>query len=186
MAINLYDLSVPTFLQTTRALLAILDRASKHFADIGANADKLVQARLYEDMAPLNFQIEAVWHHSVWGVEALKTGAFTPPPLEWPSSFAELQHIIEKAVMMLEAYIPEQVDSWSDKVLEIDIYQPLDMENPTTAFWAPQTLTVTPETYILTYALPNFYFHAVTAYDILRAQGVKIGKADYQGKLRVL
>ncbi len=185
MTITLYDLSVPTFLQTTRAISGVLNRAAKHCAETDANPDDFVQARLHPDMAPFSFQIEAAWHHAVWGVEALRTGAFTPPPLAWPVTFAELQAMIGKAVTMLEAFIPEEVNSWSGKDLVIDVHRPVDEEHASTSAWAPQTLAFTPETYLLTYSLPNFYFHAVTAYDILRTQGVPIGKGDYEGRLRV-
>lgn len=185
MALTLYELSVPTFLQTTRAMSNILDRATKHCALTGANPDDFVQARLHDDMAPFSFQIEAAWHHSVWGIEALKTGAFTPPPLVWPNTFAELQIMIGKAVTMLEAFTPKEVNNWSDKDMVIDVYQPVDKENSSTSDWGPQKLTFAPETYLLTYSLPNFYFHVVTAYDILRMRGVPIGKGDYQGQLRV-
>ena len=85
MTISLYDLSVPTFLQTVRAVGGFLDRAAKHCAETGADPNDFVQARLFEDMAPLHFQIEAVCHHSVWGLEAMKTGVFAPPALVGPA-----------------------------------------------------------------------------------------------------
>ena len=65
MATSLYDLSVPTFLQTVRAVGGFLDCAAKHCAGTGADPDDFVQARLFHDMAPFHFQIEVAWHHSV-------------------------------------------------------------------------------------------------------------------------
>src|SRR5450432_2460806 len=94
MAASLYDLSVPTFLQTISAIAGFLDRAAKHCAETGTDSDDFVDARLIDDMAPFHFQIEAAWHHAVWGVEALKTGAFTPPALVGPVPFAALRAII--------------------------------------------------------------------------------------------
>ena len=88
MATSFYDLTVPTFLQTVRAVGGFLDRAAKHCAETGADPDDFVHARLFDDMAPLHFQIEATWHHSVWGLEAAKTGVFGPPALVGPVSFA--------------------------------------------------------------------------------------------------
>src|SRR2546421_139169 len=73
MATSLYDLSVPTFLQTVRAVGGFLDRAAKHCAETGADPENFVQARLFDDMAPFHFQIEAASHHCVWGLEAVKT-----------------------------------------------------------------------------------------------------------------
>ena len=184
MTITLYDLSVPTFLQTTGAVTAFLNRAAKHCAEIGADPDDFVPARLYSDMAPLHFQIEALTHHAVWGLEALKTGMFSPPPLVGPMPFADLQATVAQAVHSLEALTPEEVNSWSGRALDIDLYRPVDEENASTSKWAPKVLALTSETFLLSYSLPNFYFHVVTAYDILRTRGVPIGKGDYEGRLR--
>jgi hypothetical protein len=170
MSTSLYDLSVPTFLQTVRAIGGFLDRAARHFAATGADADAFVNARLYDDMAPFHFQIEAAWHHSNWGMEALKTGAFTPPALVGPVPFAELQAMIVKAETALQAFTPDEVNGWADKDLDLQI--------------GPRRLAFTPESFILSFSLPNFHFHAVTAYDILRSRGVPLGKRDYEGRLR--
>src|SRR5205814_10550631 len=97
MAISFYDLSVPTFLQTVRAVAGFLDRAARHCAETGADPDDFVDARLFDDMAPFHFQIEATWHHAVWGLEAARTGLFAPPALVGPVPFAELQATIGQA-----------------------------------------------------------------------------------------
>src|SRR5579875_4082312 len=97
MGTSFYDFSVPTFLQTVRAIGGFLGRAAEHCARTGADADDLVRARLFEDMAPFHFQIEAAWHHCVWGLEAAKTGVFAPPALVGPVPFADLQGMIGKA-----------------------------------------------------------------------------------------
>jgi len=78
MPTSLYELSVPTFLQTVKAVRSFLDRAARHCAETRADPDDFVHNRLFDDMAPFHFQIEAAWHHSVWGLEAAKTGAFAP------------------------------------------------------------------------------------------------------------
>lgn len=184
MATSLYDLSVPTVLQTVRAVAGFLDRAARHCAEIGADPDGFAQARLFPDMAPFHFQIEALTHHAVWGLEAVKTGVFAPPPLVGAMPFADLRAMVGDAITALEAFIPDEVNSWSGKNLDIEIYQPLDEDYATTSSWVPRTLAFTPETFLLSYSLPNFYFHAVTAYDILRMRGVPLGKFHYQGQLR--
>ena len=170
MATSLYDLSVPTFLQTVKAIGGFLDLAVKHCADARTDPDDFVRARLFDDMAPFHFQIEAAWHHSVWGLEAVRTGVFAPPALVGPVPFAELQAMIGKATAALEAFTPDEVNSWSGKDLNLQI--------------GPRSLAFTSETLILSFSLPNFYFHAVTAYDILRTWGVPLGKRDYEGRLR--
>lgn len=170
MAISFYELSVPTFLQTVRAVGGFLDRAARHCAEAGADPDDFVQVRLFDDMAPFHFQIEAAWHHAVWGLEAAKTGVFAPPALVGPVPFADLRAMMDKAQTALEAFTPDEVNGWAGKELDLQI--------------GPRRLAFTSETLILSFSLPNFYFHAVTAYDILRSHGVPLGKRDYEGQLR--
>lgn len=170
MAISFYDLSVPTFLQTVRAVGGVLDRTTAHCAETGGDPEAFVDARLYEDMAPFHFQIEAAWHHAVWGLEAARTGAFVPPALVGPVPFAQLRAMMTKAEEALEAYAPDEVDAWAGRELDLQI--------------GPRRLAFTSETLILSFSLPNFHFHAVTAYDILRSRGVPLGKRDYEGQLR--
>ena len=170
MATSLYDLSVPTFLQTVRAVGGFLDRAARHCAVRGADPDDFVHARLFDDMAPFHFQIEALAHHSVWGLEAVKNGTFAPPALVGPIPFAGLQTMIARAETALETFTPDEVNGWSGKDLDLQI--------------GPRRLAFTPETFFLSFSLPNFHFHAVTAYDILRTRGVPLGKRDYEGRLR--
>ena len=170
MATSLYELSVPTFLQTVKAIEGFLDLAVRHCTETRSDPDDFVHAWLFDDMAPFHFQIEAAWHHSVWGLEAVKTGVFAPPALVGPVPFADLQAMIGKAETALEAFTPGEVNSWAGKDLDLQI--------------GPRRLSFTSETFILSFSLPNFYFHAVTAYDILRMRGVPLGKRDYEGQLR--
>ncbi len=70
----------------------------------------------------------------------------------------------------LEAFEPDEVNGWAGRHLDLQI--------------GPRKLAFTSETLILSFSMPNFYFHVVTAYDILRMRGVPIGKRDYEGRLR--
>ncbi|MEO5937752.1 MAG: DUF1993 domain-containing protein [Sphingomonas sp.] len=172
MSISLYDLSVPTFLQTVEAVSGFLNCAVGHCADVGADPDDFVDLRLFPDMAPFHFQIEALSHHAAWGVEALTTGVFAPPPLVGSMPFADLQAMVAHAGAKLQMFARDEIDACAGKELDMQI--------------GPRRLAFTAETFILSFALPNFHFHAVTAYDILRANGVPIGKRDYEGRLRTL
>ena len=100
----------------------------------------------------------------------MKNGVFDAPALIGPIPFADLQAMIARAETALEAFTPDEVNGWAGKDLDLQI--------------GPRRLAFTSETYILSFALPNFHFHAVTAYDILRTRGVPIGKRDYEGRLR--
>lgn len=168
---SLYNLAVPTFLQTVSAVGGFLDRAAAHCAETGTDPEDLVCARLTDDMAPLHFQIECVANLSFWALQAVKNGAFDCPDLRGAIPFAGLRAVIAEAESALQALVPDDVNSWSGKDLDLQI--------------GPRRLAFTSETFLLSFALPNFYFHAVTAYDILRVRGVPIGKRDFEGRLRV-
>ena len=102
----------------------------------------------------------------------MKTGVFSPPALVGPVPFADLQAMIDKAETTLETFTPDEVNAWAGKELDLQI--------------GPRRLAFTSETLILSFSLPNFHFHALTAYDILRTLGVPLGKRDYEGRLRTL
>ena len=89
------------------------------------------------------------------------------PALVGPVPFADLRTIIGNAETALEALTPDEVNGWAGKELDLQI--------------GPRRLAFTSETLILSFSLPNFHFHAVTAYDILRSRGVPLGKRDYEG-----
>jgi hypothetical protein len=172
MATSLYALSVTSYLQTVGAVAGFLDRAAEHCAKTGVHPDSLVGARLFDDMAPFHFQVECVYHHSVWAVEAVKIGVFSPPALVGPIPFADLRAMVASTDAMLRAFDPAEVDRWAGKDLDFQI--------------GPRRLRFTAENFFLSFSLPNFYFHAVTAYAILRANAVPLGKRDYEGQLRTM
>jgi hypothetical protein len=103
-------------------------------------------------------------------VKTLTTGIFDPPGLVGAMPFSELQAMIGRAEAMLTAFTREEIDACAGRELDLQI--------------GPRRLAFTAETFILSFSLPNFHFHAVTAYDILRTRGVPIGKRDYEGELR--
>jgi len=170
MTTSLYDLSVASYLQTVSAVARFLDRAARHCAETGSNPDDFVGARLFEDMAPFHFQIECVYHHSVWALEAVKSGRFAPPSLVGPIPFVDLQAMMAQTETALKAFTFDEVNSWAGRDLDFQI--------------GPRRLAFTAENFFLSFSLPNFHFHAVTAYDILRTKGVPLGKRDYEGRLR--
>lgn len=170
MAVSLYDVTVTSYLQTAGAVAGFLDRAAKYCAATDRDSDDFVHARLVEDMAPFHFQIECVYHHSVWALEAVKSGVFAPPALVGPIPFVELQVMMTQTETALRAFTADEVNSWAGKHLDFQI--------------GPRRLAFTAENFFLSFSLPNFHFHAVTAYDILRMKGVPLGKRDYEGQLR--
>jgi hypothetical protein len=171
MAISIYDISVSNYLQTLGAVGAFLDRALAHFGDNKVAVQEIVETRLFPDMLPFRFQIQSVVHHSVGAIEAIQHGIFRPAR-DLPShTYQELQGIVADAVQTLRRVTPETVDGreGADVVFE----------------FRGTKVPFTAQGFLLSFSLPNFYFHATTAYDILRSKGVPLGKPDYMGRMRL-
>jgi len=170
MAISLFDLTVPTYLQTLGAVSGFLDRGLSHFQENNVDPDEIVETRLFENMLPFKFQIWSVAHHSKGALDGLKAGVFGPPPPMGELNYAALQKVIADTREGVQAITPDQVKS---------------LEGGDMAFeMGGRRIPFTAENFILSFSLPNFHFHAATAYDILRTKGVPLGKRDYMGALR--
>ena len=172
MAISLYDATVAAYLQITRAASGWLGRGLAHSLETGADPGELTGARLYPDMMPLAFQIELVNHHSLPAIEGCKTGIFKPPPLTFSTlDYAGLQKMIADTTSGLEAITAGEVNTLSGRDV---VFVAGDRK-----------MSFTVEDFLLSFSVPNFYFHATTAYDILRSKGVKVGKRDFLGTPRM-
>jgi hypothetical protein len=170
MAITLYDLSVGCFLQTLGGVEGFLAKGLAHFKEKGVDPNEIVETRLFPDMAPFRFQIVAVAHHSAGALQGATAGAFAPPAAS-TADYAGLQKMVTDARTSLEALKPEEVNALEGKDV---IFSVRDMKMPFKA-----------EGFLQSFSLPNFHFHATTAYDILRQKGVPIGKRDYLGRLKL-
>jgi hypothetical protein len=170
MALSLYDLCVPTYLQILGATEGFLGKAIKHFADNKVDPADIVEARLFPDMLPFRFQVVAVAHHSIGALGGLKSGQFGPPS---PSTadLAGLQKMIADAREAVQKATPDEVNAASGKDI---LFSVGTLKIPFTA-----------EGFIQSFSLPNFFFHATTAYDILRVKGVPLGKRDFLGRMAV-
>ena len=170
MTIALYDLTVGSYLQIVRATRGVLGRGRAHCEEKGLDPEGLTEARLAEDMLPLRFQIQSVAHHSVGALEGLESGEFAPPRDLEALDYAGLEALARQTEERLEAMDREAVDrlAGGDLVFRLGKH-----EMPFTAV-----------DFVLSFSLPNFHFHAATAYDVLRTQGVPLGKRDFLGTLR--
>ena len=171
MAFSLYDASVANYLQTLGAVAGILDRSLTHFREKGIDPETIVEARLAPDMLPFRFQIISVAQHSRGAIEGVQQGLFNPPSFKTPYDFAGLQGLIAQTREALSALAPEAVNALGGKDV---IFALGDRKLPFTA-----------EGFLMSFSLPNFYFHATTAYDILRTNGVPLGKRDFMGRLNM-
>ncbi|MCP4616646.1 MAG: DUF1993 domain-containing protein [Bradyrhizobium sp.] len=171
MAISLYEMSVPTYLQTLGAVSGFLEKGLAHCKECHVEPGQVVDHRLFDDMAPFSFQIRSVAHHSYGAMEALKSGVFNPPGRSEALDYAGLQKLVADTRAKMEALKPEDVNA---------------LEGKDVAFQFGETkIPFTAENFVLSFSLPNFHFHATTAYDILRSRGVPVGKRDYMGRMRI-
>lgn len=170
MAISLYDITVPNFLQVLGGLKGVLDKGAAHAKATDSNPDTLVEARLAEDMYPLRFQVERVADHSAGALRDVKNGAFSMPK-QTQMTYSDLQKLIEETERTIKAWTLESVNALEGREVIFDT--------------GSHKASFTAEAFLLSFSLPNFYFHAVTAYDILRMKGVAIGKRDYLGQMRM-
>jgi hypothetical protein len=171
MAIPLYDLTVASHLQTLGAVSGFLDRGLAHCQDNNIDPESIVDTRLWDDMLPFRFQIVSVVHHSRGAIEAAKSGVFTPPSDQRPHGYADLQNLVTETREALGKLTPDEVNALEGGQV---IFRMRNMEMPFTA-----------ENFLMSFSLPNFYFHATTAYDILRSKGVPLGKRDFMGAMRM-
>ena len=163
MPISMYQASVPLFLRGFANLSAILDKGAAH-----ADPAALVEARLAPDMLNLAGQVQRA-SDTAKACAARLAGIDNPSFPDTEKTFADLQARIARTVDFLNGVEPAQIDGSEARGI---------------AFKAgPNQLKFNGEGYLLTFALPNFYFHVTTAYDILRNKGVEIGKRDYIGML---
>ncbi|MFI4936556.1 MAG: DUF1993 family protein [Caulobacterales bacterium] len=172
MAISLYDVTVRSYLQTLGGVAGFLERGLGHCRDNNIDTGEIVETRLWGDMLPFKFQIWSVSHHSIGAIEGVKKGQFAPPP-EIPASmdYAGLQTVVSDAQAALKKLTPDEVNALEGRDV---VFQIRDFKMPFTA-----------EGFLGSFSLPNFYFHATTAYDILRSKGVPLGKRDFMGQMRM-
>lgn len=172
MTLSLHTVSVGSYLQILPSLAGLVDKAEAHCRDKGLDAEALTGACLAPDMWNFAKQVTSATHHSAGTMQALLgSGVFGPDLAPAPTDFAALRQRVADAITALEGLDPAMVDG---KVGH-------DM-----AFaFGERRMEFTAEDFILTFSLPNFYFHASAAYAVLRNQGLAIGKMDFLGRPRM-
>ena len=171
MTLSLYSAIVPNYIQILGAVAGLLDKAEAHCADAGCNPDDLLKAKLADDMLPFGYQVKSCSAHSIGAIEGVRAGAFSPDLTPWPTTFDGLREAVQKALAAVQALTPDEVNGFVGQDMRFEMGE---MKMPFTA-----------EEFLLSFSQPNFYFHATTAYDILRWKGVKLGKRDFMGRPRL-
>jgi len=166
MTLSVYQSSVGVFEQTLKALSAVLDKAEAHAQAKKFDPAVYLTLRLRPDMFTFAGQIQRVSDHAK-NASARLAGVEAPRFEDNETSFAELKARIEKTLAYLATLEPAALELGAER----EITFPL----------GPNKVHMRGDNYLLHFALPNFYFHLTTAYDILRYAGVEIGKRDFLG-----
>jgi len=167
MPISMSSITVPAFLQTLGALEKILDKAKAWSETKKIDPAVLLQTRLAPDMFPLVRQVQLTCD---FAKNCL--GRLTGEPPKFPDdekTIDELKARIQKTVDYIKGFAAKDIDATDEK----DVTFPIGPQ---------QTLTLKGNQFVVNFVLPNFYFHATTAYDILRHCGVELGKRDFLGR----
>jgi len=167
MAISMYQASVPQLKKMLLNLSAILTTAEEHAAAKGIDDKVLVEARLFPDMFPLAKQIQIACDQVKFGLARLAS-VEAPKFDDTESTLVQLKERISKTIAFMDSIKPEQVDGTEAKEIKFSIRE-----------WSFEFVG---EQYVLTWIIPNFYFHITTAYSILRHNGIELGKTDYLGQ----
>jgi hypothetical protein len=168
MSLPLYEASVSVLVRGLRNLSVILDKAVAHARAAQIDPASLVAARLAPDMLTLAQQVQ-VATDTAKGCGARLAGVPVPSYPDTESTFEELQARIAKTVAFLETLPRDAIDGAADRPIELSVGR--------------QPMRFVGRDYLLTFALPNFYFHVTTAYGILRHRGVPLGKPDFIGPI---
>ena len=166
MNISMYQASAPRFVNMLNNLSAILDKAQAHVDAKKIDPVALTNYRLFPDMLPMTRQVQIACD-AAKGAVARLAGVESPKHEDTEQTLTELKARIAKTIEFIKSIKPAQVDGSEDKDITLKFGT---TEMP---FKGMQ--------YLLGFSLPHFYFHITTAYDILRHNGVEIGKMDYIG-----
>ena len=176
MTTMLYDLTVGSYTQVLEGAVGFMEKGLAHCQTNGIDLVDVVNCALYEDMQNFYFQVMSLNHHSAKAIEGLHAGEFGPPMYAFnhkaeQGDYEMLLATTKESIAVMKNQDPTTINALAGKTI---IFKLGANEMPFTA-----------ENFALSFSLPNFYFHAATAYDILRMKGVKLGKMDFLGKMRI-
>lgn len=167
MSLTMYDASVPVFRQILTSLSDILTKAETHATERKIEPNALLQARLFPDMFALSRQIQIAADFAK-GACARLAGVEVPKYEDTEQSFADLRARLGKTIAFIDSLPKAQIVGSEAREVQTSA--------------GPNSKTFSGQVYLTHYALPQFFFHATTAYAVLRHNGVDVGKRDFIGK----
>ncbi|HEX5421693.1 MAG TPA: DUF1993 domain-containing protein [Gammaproteobacteria bacterium] len=168
MTVPIYDLTVPVFSRMLTNLAGLLKKAEADAAARKIDPQVFLHARLAPDMFDLTKQVQVVSDTAKGGLARL-AGLEVPKWADEETTFAELGHRIARTRDYAESFDPAQFEGAAARSIELK--------------FPSHTLSFNGQSYLLSFVLPNFYFHVSAAYSILRHNGVQIGKRDFLGDI---
>ena len=166
MALSMYDFSIPVLKQSLGSLAAILRKAADHAESRKIDPAAFIGARLFPDMFALAKQVQIATDQAK-GCAARLAGIDIPSFEDNETTFGELQARIEKTIAFLDSVKAQQINGSETRDIVLQLRE--------------RTVEFKGQDYLLKWVMPNFYFHVTTAYNILRHNGVEIGKRDFLG-----
>lgn len=170
MAFSLYAATIPSYRQILGALNGLLEKAEGFCMQKAMPPADLIQSRLTGDMQPFAYQVKSTAVHSLGAIEGVRSGVFSPDLTTPPDTFPALRARVAQTLAALEAVEPAEVEGFLGRDMHFK--------------FGERSIRYTAENFLLSFSQPNFYFHATTAYDILRWKGVALGKRDFLGQTR--
>lgn len=170
MAFTLYAATIPSCVQILSSVERLVDKGEAYCTEKGWSPDVLIDARLADDMQPFAYQVKSTAVHSIGAIEGVRRGSFSPDISPPPTSFEGLRARVAETLASLEAIDPDEVESFIGRDVRFT--------------FGDNHINFLAEDFLLSFSQPNFYFHATTAYDILRMKGLEIGKRDFNGRVR--
>lgn len=167
MTVSMYSASVPVFKRNLGNLATILEKASVHCVNANISEPALLQARLFPDMFTFARQVQVAADFAKGGTARL--AGIEPPRFDDSEhTFADLKARVDKTATYIGTFTAAQIDGSEDRQVSYMMGKfPIDMKG---------------QAYLLGFIMPNFYFHCTTAYNLLRHNGVALGKGDFIGR----
>lgn len=167
MTISMYQSSIPVMVRMLGNLRAILEKATTQAEARKYDVSVLLNSRLFPDMFALTRQVQIATDMAK-GCAARLAGQEPPSYSDTETTMSDVLARVDKTIAYLQGFKAEQIDGTEGRAIELK---------------SPRgTMNFNGQQYLLNFVLPNFYFHLTTTYNILRHNGIEIGKMDFIGQ----
>ena len=171
VSVSFSEVSVWQYLQLLGATQHILSTPEANVDAGGTDLDAMVKFQRQDDMHPLSFQVVSIWHHSFGALSAMRDGLFEPPTSVDDTSWQDFCRPVDQAAEGLSQEAEGSTAALSDTTM---VLRGGGMEIP-----------LTHPNFLLSFSLPNLYFHVTTVYGLLRIHGVSLGKLDFMDQMKM-